>query len=58
MQGTRIKGMEKKMALVWFEKAGRTALKMGSLSHTHTVSVQTHTHMTTDKKNAEQCRQL
>ena len=54
MQGTRIKEMEKKMALVWFEKASRTALQMGSLSHTRTLSVQTRTHMTTDKKNAEQ----
>ena len=37
------------MALIWHEKASRTALQ--------TSSVQTHT-MTTVKEIAEQCRQL
>ena len=54
-QGIRIKGME--MALVWHEKAGRTALQTTSLSHTHTLLVQTH-NMTAVKEIAEQCRQL
>jgi len=40
------------MALVWYEKASRTALKMGSLSHTHTLLVQTH-NMTTVKEIAK-----
>ena len=55
MQGIRIKGRE--MALVWHEKASRTALQTDSLLHTHTLLVQTHT-MTTVKEIAEQCRQL
>ena len=40
IQGTRIKGRE--MALVWHEKASRTALQTSSVSHTHTLLVQTH----------------
>ena len=43
------------MALVWHEKASRTALQTSSLSHTHTLLVQTH-NMTTAKEIAEQCR--
>ena len=43
-QGTRIKGRE--MALVWHEKASRTALQTSSVSHMHTLLVQTH-NMTT-----------
>ena len=54
-QGIRIKGME--MALVWHEKAGRTALQTISFSHTHTLLLQTH-NMTAVKEIAEQCRQL
>ena len=54
-QGIRIKGRE--MALVWHEKASRTALQTSSLLHTHTLLVQTH-NMTTVKEIAEQCRQL
>ena len=51
-QGTGIKGME--MALVWHEKASRTALQTGSLLHTHTLL---HTHnMITVKEIAEHCR--
>ena len=46
-QGTRIKGRE--MALVWHEKASRTALQTSSVSHTHTLLVQTH-NMTTVKE--------
>ena len=45
------------MALVWHEKASRTALQTSSLLHTHTLLVQTH-NMTTVKEIAEQCRQL
>ena len=41
-QGTRMKGRE--MALVCHEKASRTALQTSSLSHTHTLFVQTHKH--------------
>ena len=55
MQGIRIKGRE--MALVWHEKASRTALQMDSLLQTHPLLVQTHT-MFTVKEIAEQCRQL
>ena len=55
-QGIGIKGRE--MALVWHEKANRTALQTSSLYiHTHTLLVQTH-NMTTVKEIAEQCRQL
>ena len=54
-QGIRIK--ERAMALVWHEKASRTALQTSSLLHTHTLLVQTH-NMTTVKEIAEQCRQL
>ena len=39
-QGIRIKGRE--MALVWHEKASRTALQTSSLLHTHTLLVKTH----------------
>ena len=41
-QGIGIKGRE--MALVWHEKASRTALQTGSLLQTHSLLVQTHTH--------------
>ena len=37
-----IKGRE--MALVWHEKASRTALQTSSVLHTHTLLVQTHKH--------------
>ena len=55
IQGIGIKGKE--MALVWLEKASRTALQTSSLLHTQTLLVQTH-NMTTVKESAEQCRQL
>ena len=45
-QGIGIKGRE--MALVWHEKASRTALQTSLVSHTHTLLVQTH-NMTTVK---------
>ena len=45
------------MALVWPEKASRTALQTSSVLHTHTLLVQTQ-NMTTVKENAEQYRQL
>jgi len=48
---------EREMALVWHEKANRTALQTSSVSHTHTLLVQTH-NMTKIKEIAEQCRQL
>ena len=41
------------MALVWREKASRTALQTSSLSHTHTLLVQAR-NMTTVKEIAEQ----
>ena len=41
-QGIGIKGKE--MALVWHEKASRTALQTSSVNFTHTLLVQTHTH--------------
>ena len=41
-QGIGIK--EKEMALVWNEKASRTALQTSSVNLTHTRLVQTHTH--------------
>ena len=50
-QEIRIKGRE--MALVWHEKASRTALQKSSLLHTHTLLVQTH-NMITVKEIAEQ----
>ena len=57
VQGTRIKGME--MALVYHEKASRTALQTGSLSQTRRLLFwYRHTHMTTVMESAEQCRQL
>ena len=37
------------MALVWHEKASRTALQTSSVLHTHTLLVQTH-NMTTVKQ--------
>jgi len=40
-QGIGIKGKE--MALVWHEKANRTALQTSSENFTHTLLVQTHT---------------
>ena len=40
-QGIGIKGKE--MALVWHEKANRTALQTSSVNFTHTLLVQTHT---------------
>ena len=45
------------MALIWHEKAGRTALQKSSLSHTHTFLVQTH-NLNKVKEIAEQCRKL
>ena len=54
-QGIGIKGKE--MALVWHEKANRTALQTSSVNFTHTLLVQTH-NMITVKEIAEQCRQL
>ena len=45
------------MALVWHEKASRTALQTSSVLHMHTFLVQTH-NMTTVREIAEQCRQL
>ena len=48
--GIRIKGKE--MALVWHEKASRTALQTSSVNLTHTLLVQTH-NMTTVKEIAE-----
>jgi len=45
------------MALVWREKASSTALQTSSLSHTHTLLVQTR-NMTTVKEIAEQWLQL
>ena len=53
IQGIGIKGKE--MALVWHEKAIRTALQTSSVNLTHTLLVQTH-NMTTVKEIAEQCR--
>ena len=50
-QGIGIKGNE--MALVWHEKANRTALQTSLVLHTHTLLVQTH-NMTTVKEIAEQ----
>ena len=46
-QGIGIKGRE--MALVWHEKASRTALQTSSVLYTHTLLVQTH-NMTTVKE--------
>ena len=43
-QGIGIKGRE--MALVWHEKASRTALQTSSVLHTHTLLVQTHNMIT------------
>ena len=54
-QGIRIKGKE--MALVWHEKASRTALQTSSVKFTLTLLVQAH-NMTTVKEIAEQCRKL
>ena len=45
------------MALVWHEKASRTALQTSTVNCTHTLLVQTH-NMNTVKEIAEQCRQL
>ena len=47
----------KEMALVWHEKASRTALQTSSVNFTHTLLVQTH-NMTTVKEIAEQSCQL
>ncbi len=56
-QGIRIK--ERAMALVWHEKASRTALQTSSLLHTHTLALLVQTHnMTKVIETAEQCRQL
>ena len=41
-QGIGMKGKE--MALVWHEKASRTALQTSSVFLTHTLLVQAHTH--------------
>ena len=46
------------MALVWHEKAIRTALQTSSVLHTHTLLVQTHNMTTAVKEIAEQCCQL
>ena len=54
-QGIGIKG--KKIALVWQEKASRTALQTSLVNFTHTLLVQTH-NMTTVKEIAGQCCQL
>ena len=51
--GIGLKGRE--MALVWHEKASRTALQTSSLLYTHTLLVQTQ-NMTTVKEIAEKCR--
>jgi len=50
-QGMGIKGKE--MALVWHEKASRTALQTSSVNLTHTLLVQTH-NLTTVEEIAEQ----
>ena len=55
LQGIGIKGKE--MALVWHEKASRTALQTSSVNLTNTLLVQTH-NMTTVKEIAEQCLSL
>ena len=55
IQGIGIKGKE--MALVWHEKAIRTALQTSLVNLTHTLLVQTH-NITPVKEIAEQCRQL
>ena len=54
-QGIGIKGKE--IALVWHEKATRTAMQTSSVNLTHTLLVQTH-NMTTVKEITEQCCQL
>ena len=54
-QGIGIKGKE--MALVWHEKASRTALQTSSVNFTHSLLVQT-LNMTTVKEITEQCCQL
>ena len=54
-QGIGKKGNE--MALVWHEKASRTALQTSTVNFTHTLLVQTH-NMITVKEIAEQCCQL
>ena len=45
------------MALVWHEKASRTALQTSTIILTHTLLEQTH-NMITVKEIAEQCCQL
>jgi len=50
-QGMGIK--RKEMALVWHEKASRTALQTSSVNLTHTLLVQTH-NVTTVEEIAEQ----
>ena len=54
-QGIGIKGKE--MALVWHEKARRTALQTSMVIFTQTLLVQTH-NMNTVKEIAEHCCQL
>ena len=54
-QGIGIKGRE--MALVWHEKASRTLCRQVRY-YTRTLFWYRHTHMTTVKESAEQCRQL
>ena len=54
-QGIGIKGKE--MALVWHEKASRTALQTSTVIFTHNILVQTQ-NMITVMEIAEQCRQL
>ena len=53
-QGTELKGRE--MALVWLEKARRTALQTISILHTQTLWVQTHNTTTSVKEIAEKRR--
>jgi len=55
-QGIRIKRRE--MALVWHEKASRSALQTSPLSHMHNLAFWYRHNMTTVKEIAEQCRQL
>ena len=55
-QGIRIKRRE--MALVWHEKASRSALQTSPLSHMPNLAFWYRHNMTTVKEIAEQCRQL
>ena len=55
VQGIGIRGKE--MALVWHEKASRTALQTSTVNFTHILLVQTHNKITV-KEIAEQCCQF